>query len=177
MGDSTALQTFQENLAAWELYDKRLATSLCGLCNVSLVSCGHLPVASDTVRRWVFEFLPEYAIQPVLHPRICDTCDIYDFVIESLTNRKERMVTEGVNLVLERIITGIQAVRFEHLRYNHILTDCLKSTFLRQVSCINLRTFHFQCLPHIFLLSTCLNLQRIRILDRLSSIKVWLKPW
>src|SRR3989338_3281971 len=76
-GNPNALKVYLRNLAAWGIYDKRLAGSLHDQFNVALVSfCDFSPVVSDTVRRWVLEFLPGYALQPLSHTRVCETCEI-----------------------------------------------------------------------------------------------------
>src|SRR3989338_9032154 len=130
-GNTNALKVFQRNLAAWGIYDQRLAGSLHGQFNMALASLTNSPpVVSDTVRRWVLEFLSEYALQPISHLGICEICEIYDFVVQGLINREVRVAASGSHLV-ENIITGIQAARLKHLNCADAFVDCLETHFSR----------------------------------------------
>src|SRR3989338_6206897 len=130
-GNTNALKVFLRNLAAWGIYDQRLAGSLHGQFNVALASLTNSPpVVSDTGRRWALEFLPEYALQPVSHPRVCEICEIYNFVVQGLINREVRVAASGSHLV-ENIITGIQAARLKHLNCADAFVDCLETHFSR----------------------------------------------
>lgn len=130
-GNTNALKVFLRNLAAWGIYDQRLAGSLHGQFNVALASLTNSPpVVSDTVRRWALEFLPEYALQPIPHPGVCEICEIYDFVMQGLVSREVRVAASGSHLV-ENIITGIQAARLKHLNCADAFVDCLETHFSR----------------------------------------------